>query len=125
MRYDAGLWEIPGGKLDYGESLADAIRREVAEETSLKVSVGRPIGTWHAVRGKYWVTGVTFDCAYLGGEVTLSDEHSEYAWVPLEEIPLYPMGEATTHLLREIGICQSADPQPGTHPASRLRGGRS
>lgn len=41
----AGLWSIPGGKVEPGESLAEATRREVLEETALDVVVGEYVGT--------------------------------------------------------------------------------
>ena len=41
----AGLWSIPGGKVEPGESLAGATRREVLEETALAVVVGEYVGT--------------------------------------------------------------------------------
>jgi 8-oxo-dGTP diphosphatase len=40
-----GLWSIPGGKVEPGESLQEATRREVLEETALEVFVGRYVGT--------------------------------------------------------------------------------
>ena len=41
----AGLWSIPGGKVEVGESLLEAVRREVLEETALEVEVGEYVGT--------------------------------------------------------------------------------
>lgn len=41
----AGLWSIPGGKVEPGESLLEAARREVFEETALPVEVGEHVGT--------------------------------------------------------------------------------
>jgi 8-oxo-dGTP diphosphatase len=41
----AGLWSIPGGKVEPGESLVEAVRREVVEETALVVVVGEYVGT--------------------------------------------------------------------------------
>ena len=41
----AGLWSIPGGKVEPGESYVEAVRREVPEETALEVDVGEPVGT--------------------------------------------------------------------------------
>ncbi|MEU6645747.1 NUDIX domain-containing protein [Saccharomonospora sp. NPDC046836] len=41
---DAGLWELPGGRVEPGESDADAVRRECAEELGVRVAVGERVG---------------------------------------------------------------------------------
>ena len=45
--FDPGRWELPGGKINYGENLGDALQREVQEEVGLVIKVGRPFKTWH------------------------------------------------------------------------------
>jgi ADP-ribose pyrophosphatase YjhB (NUDIX family) len=45
-RSDNGLWGLPGGYVEIGESVADATRREVEEETGFRVEVGRLIGVY-------------------------------------------------------------------------------
>ena len=87
----AGFWEFPGGKIETGEELVAALEREVREETGLKVSVGRPFATWHFVKEPFWVTGVTFVCDRLSGEVVLSREHSEHAWIEPGAYGGYPL----------------------------------
>jgi 8-oxo-dGTP diphosphatase len=90
--HDPGLWELPGGKIDYGEVLVEGLKREVAEETGLDVAVGRPFTTWHFYKDPFWVTGVTFVCENVDREVALSDEHSEYVWIDAREHAGYSLG---------------------------------
>jgi mutator protein MutT len=84
---DAGVWDLPGGKMDYGESLRETLVREAREETGLRVSVGRPVHICHFTKEPVWVTCVTFACEYTGGEVHLSAEHDDFAWIDPSEIP--------------------------------------
>ena len=81
--------DFPGGKIQEGETdFMEALRREIREETSLEVQVGRPFYTWHYTfpqnghrnAGKEtYIVG--FKCTYLSGEVVLSSEHSAFHWV--------------------------------------------
>ena len=84
---DPGTWELPGGKMDYGETLTETVAREVLEETGLSVNVIRPIHLCHFTKDPFWVTCVTFLCDYAGGDVRLSEENDEFVWVEASEIP--------------------------------------
>ena len=83
QRSDGGQWGLPGGSMEIGESVADAVRREVQEETGLRVSVRRLVGVYSAperqvVRypdGNVWhYVNVCFECAARGGELQTCDE---------------------------------------------------
>jgi mutator protein MutT len=81
-----GLWDLPGGKMDPGETLQDTLVREAREETGIAVSVGAPIHIGHFAMDPVWVTCVSFACDYTGGEIRLSDEHDDFAWIDVAEI---------------------------------------
>jgi 8-oxo-dGTP diphosphatase len=82
-----GLWSIPGGRVEHGEYLTDALQREVKEETDLDVSVDTLIGILEVVGDPHYVihdysaalTGSTD--ARAGGDV------DEVEWVALDDIP--------------------------------------
>lgn len=81
-----GVWETVGGGMDKEESPQQALLREISEETGLAVNVSNPFNvfTFKKDTGEFKI-GITFLCEYLGGEVTLSDEHSEYRFIEPKE----------------------------------------
>jgi 8-oxo-dGTP pyrophosphatase MutT (NUDIX family) len=84
---DAGAqWEIVGGRINPGTPLTENLRREVKEETGLDVS-GKPklIAAQDILKSTKHIVRLT----YIGegsGDVVLSDEHTDFKWLPLEEI---------------------------------------
>jgi ADP-ribose pyrophosphatase YjhB (NUDIX family) len=93
-RADNGLWCLPGGGMEAGESVTEACAREVLEETGLIVSVTRLIGIYsdpdrllvYADGNAYHVVGLCFLAEYSGGTLQLSDETIEFGYFSLEEI---------------------------------------
>ena len=90
-----GEWSLPGGLLDLGESLVDAARREVKEETGLDVEVGPMIETFDRVhrdgegRIRYHFVIVDFVCWSNEGEAVAGSDAEAVAWVTADEIDGY------------------------------------
>jgi ADP-ribose pyrophosphatase YjhB (NUDIX family) len=84
-----GRWDMPGGFVESGEHPAEALRREVHEETGLDIAVERLLGVYAS---EYGDTGRhTVDVAYTAhwaaGDVRLSPESSDARWVQIDEFP--------------------------------------
>lgn len=84
---DAGKWSIPGGRVEPGETDADAVVREMAEETGLTVRVGRLAG--EVVRPGaddviYRIHDYLVDV--VGGSEKPGDDAADLAWVPFAEL---------------------------------------
>ncbi len=87
-----GAWDLPGGRLEPGESPFDGLKREAREEASLEIEIVMPLDVHHFVRDdEQKITLMIFLCKLVSGEVKLSEEHTEYKWLDLnsksEEFP--------------------------------------
>ena len=83
---DPEMWELPGGKVEKGEFFADALVREIKEETNLDVNVG---DFAEAIQNDYMHKRTVQVMMYLcdvKGEVKISDEHTDWMWADLEKI---------------------------------------
>lgn len=82
----SGIWEMPGGKLEPGESLKEGAVREVGEETGLSVTIGAQITTVTEIRGGMKVQRISFLCQALTESVVLSSEHQDFQWMTVDTL---------------------------------------
>lgn len=89
-----GLWEMPGGTLDFGEDPKIGVEREVQEECGISVEALHPIAAISGVSEKNDSKSHTVRLAFLcrlidkRSKITLSKEHSAYLWVDPTNLPL-------------------------------------
>jgi 8-oxo-dGTP diphosphatase len=76
----AGRWEFPGGKVEAGESDAEALIRECREEIGVSISVGARIGPQYPIPGGAMVVR-TYLATLVEGEPVAMDSHDALAWV--------------------------------------------
>ena len=82
----AGMWEFPGGKALPGESLEQCLAREIREELSLVIDVGRHLGSVATVSGAKTLEINFFEAVVISGCLVLR-EHSDARWVLPQALP--------------------------------------
>ena len=82
----AGLWETLSGRVEHGEEPFDAVVREIDEECGIVVDVEpRPFASYAATRRGLPMIVILYRAHYLTGEVRLSPEHDDFAWLTADE----------------------------------------
>jgi 8-oxo-dGTP diphosphatase len=102
-----GLWAIPGGRLELGETLQQAAEREILEETGITIRAHEPYFTFDLIerddqgriRFHYVIVDLLAD--YLCGEAVCNDEVLDVRWVSSDELERLPVSEKTYELLKE------------------------
>ena len=113
-----GLWSIPGGRLEPGESLVEACRREIYEETNLDVEVkhivavvDRQLEGFHYVIIDYWVQLVDEEKCF---PVAQSDV-AEAKWISLDDLGLYDLVDGLIEIILRTYYCQAKNELVGLH----------
>ncbi|AMD16694.1 DNA mismatch repair protein MutT [Methanobrevibacter sp. YE315] len=98
---DPDTWELPGGKVDPGESFDDALVREIKEETSLDAKVG---DFAEAVQNDYAHKRTVQLIMYLDdveGDVKISDEHIDWMWADLGDVESLELSSSFKKVLKK------------------------
>ena len=116
QRADNGTWEPPGGVLELTETFEDGVRREVYEETGIKVTVDRLTGVYkNMTRG---VVALVFLCRPEGGHEQLSDETAAIDWLTPDQVKSN-MGEVYAVRVHDA-LCDDEAPMIRVHDGRTL-----
>ncbi len=88
---ERGLWEFPGGSVEFGEKLADALKREMREEYGIEIEVGDLLDVADHIlleERQHWVSP-SYICRIISGEPRILEPSkcSEIGWFTKEEMP--------------------------------------
>lgn len=98
---------IPGGHVEFGEKLEEALKREILEETALEIHSIKLIGIKECFYSNTYYSDrhflfMDYICKTDGNNVVLNDEAEEYVWSTLEDAVSYDLGGFTESLLKKI-----------------------
>jgi 8-oxo-dGTP diphosphatase len=100
-----GRWSVPGGRVEFGETLAEAVVRELAEETGLEGVCDELVGWVERIEDDHHFVILDFRVTVLeAGDPRPGDDAAEAAWVPLEETVELPLVEGLAEFLHDHGI---------------------
>lgn len=89
--YAADQWCLPGGKVDYNETIEQSIAKELREETSLECTSAKFLflqDSIPAIQGKMHCINLYFECE-IAGDVLINDESSDFAWIGPSDLENY------------------------------------
>lgn len=105
-----GQWAIPGGRVELGETLQEAVEREVFEETGVRVQAGEICHVFDVVRRddagrvRFHYVIVDLVAEYVSGEPQAADDASEAGWLTPDELRDLTVNRNTRDLLKKIGF---------------------
>jgi 8-oxo-dGTP diphosphatase len=101
----AGEWSIPGGRVEEGETLAEAVVRELAEETGVEGVCEELIGWVERIGPDHHFVILDFAVTVLEpGTPKAGSDAAEAAWVDLDEVARYRLVDGLAEFLHEHGI---------------------
>jgi 8-oxo-dGTP diphosphatase len=100
-----GQWAVPGGRVEAGETLAEAVTRELREETGLEGVCGGLLGVVERIDEDQHFVILDYEVTLVGDdEPVAGDDAAEVAWVELHDVAERDLAEGMAELLHDVGI---------------------
>ena len=105
-----GLWAIPGGAVEPGETLQAAAEREILEETGVVINAGEPIFAFDLIEKdetgalKFHYVIVDLRAEYISGEPVAADDAADARWLKPRDLDSLDVVPVTLEMLRKIGF---------------------
>lgn len=95
-----GQWSIPGGRVEWGETVRDAVLREVMEETGCRVELVALCDVVDSIMEGHHMVLVDFTARWLGGDPRAGDDAGDARFVPYAEIEALGLWDETLRVIR-------------------------
>lgn len=80
------LWDLPGGRMEFGETAEETLKREILEELNVTIKPIKVIDTWNYIHNSNCqITGIIYYSELITNEIKISDEHDGYEWIEFEK----------------------------------------
>jgi 8-oxo-dGTP diphosphatase len=81
------LWDLPGGKMEFGETAEETLKREIYEELGIEIKPIKVIDTWNYMHNdNCQITGIIYFSEMETDKIRISEEHHGFDWIDFEEI---------------------------------------
>jgi ADP-ribose pyrophosphatase YjhB (NUDIX family) len=106
-----GLWSVPGGAIDLGETVEECLKREVLEETGIKILVEDFLSYVDVILKdkapddiQYHYVVLYFKASYVSGDLRPSSDAADARWLTSQEIRQLPVTKSLPKLLDQLGL---------------------
>lgn len=97
----AGRWSLPGGKLEFGETIESAVLREILEESGLYVHVGPLVEIVEVIESPYHYVILDYVCRRVGGELRPGDDASDAVFIRPSDCSQYDVTAAVARVVQK------------------------
>lgn len=81
------LWDLPGGRMEFGETAEETLKREILEELNIEIKPIKVIDTWNYMHNDTCqITGIIYFSEMMTDTIYLSDEHEGCEWIGFKQI---------------------------------------